>query len=100
MRHFGTERRHGAPAKPSRKPRPVTSPVRPRGPGVLPRRRRRPMNAGGRSEAERTLELLWHVLGGEPWVIGVTAVGLVGAVAGPWAIIKAASRPTKPRADD
>ena len=60
----------------------------------------RPIDSVGRSEAERTLELMWHVLGGDPLVLGVTAAGLVGAVAGPWAIIRAASRPTKPRADD
>ena len=41
------------------------------------------------------LDLLWHVLGGSPWVLGVTVVGLVVTVAGPWAIIRAVSRPTK-----
>lgn len=41
-----------------------------------------------------------HVLGGNPWVLGVTVVGLVGAVAGPWAILKAVARPTKPNAGE
>jgi hypothetical protein len=40
-------------------------------------------------------DALWQVFGDNPWMLGTMLVGLVGAVAGPWAIIKAVSRRSK-----
>ena len=60
----------------------------------------------GRREgcAERTRkdarlpDVIWKVFGdpSNAWMVGVMLVGLVGVVAGPWAIIRAASRAPKP----
>jgi hypothetical protein len=66
-----------------------------KGPERLAQGRPAPHRRGPYDPTESLLDLVWHVLGESPWVLGVTIVGLVGTVAGPWAIIKAVSRPTK-----
>jgi hypothetical protein len=47
-------------------------------------------------------DALWKVLGdpSNQWMLGVVLVGLVGTIAGPWAIIRFASRQTKMKAHD
>ena len=40
-------------------------------------------------------DVLWRVFGDNPVMLGVMLVGLVGVVAGPWAIIRAVSRSGK-----
>ena len=45
-------------------------------------------------------DALWQVFGDNQWMLGVMVVGLVGTVAGPWAIIKAVSRPPKADPED
>jgi hypothetical protein len=42
-------------------------------------------------------DVLWKVFGdpSNAWIFGVMLVGLVGTVAGPWAILKAVSRSSK-----
>ncbi len=42
---------------------------------------------------------MWQVFGDNPVMLGVMLAGLVGAVAGPWAIVRAVSR-LKARPDD
>jgi hypothetical protein len=44
-------------------------------------------------------DALWTVFSENSWALGVLVVGLAGVVAGPWAIIRAASR-AKPTRDD
>jgi hypothetical protein len=46
------------------------------------------------------LDALWQVFGENPWMLGVTVAGLLGVVAGPWAIIKAVSRPPRANAEE
>jgi hypothetical protein len=50
------------------------------------------------SQTRRPLpDVFWKVFGdpANQWLLGVMLVGLVGAAAGPWAIIRFASRPTR-----
>jgi len=48
------------------------------------------------------LDVLWKVFGdpSNEWMLWVMLVGLVGAVAGPWAIIRAVARPSNTNPDD
>jgi hypothetical protein len=45
----------------------------------------------------RMPDALWKVFGdpANQWMLGVMLVGLIGTVAGPWAIIRFVSRQTK-----
>ena len=45
-------------------------------------------------------DAFFQVFGDNQWMLGVMVVGLVGTVAGPWALIRAVSRPPKPEAED
>jgi hypothetical protein len=57
------------------------------------------------SETERGCsvpDVLWKVFAdpANVWVIGAMLVGLVGTVAGPWAIVRFAARQTRLRSED